>query len=229
MNETMKAPLVRCKDMSKSYPMGPSELQVLFDVNMDIKKGDFIAIMGPSGSGKSTLMNLVGLLDVPTSGDVLIEGKNVSSLNDSEISRLRGEKIGFVFQTFNLISRMTAIKNAELPTIYRGMGRKERRERAKRLLEQVGLGDRLEHNPTELSGGERQRVALARALVNDPSLILADEPTGNLDRKSGESVMEIFKELNEDGKSIVVVTHNPEIARYAQRIINIRDGRIKGD
>ena len=225
----MKAPLVRCKNVNKSYPMGPAELQVLFDVNLDVKEGDFIAIMGPSGSGKSTLMNLIGLLDVPSSGSVLIEGKDVRDMNDSQLSRLRGEKIGFVFQTFNLIARMTALKNAELPTIYRQMSRSERHERARSLLEQLGLGDRLEHNPTELSGGERQRVALARALVNDPALILADEPTGNLDTRSGESVMKILKQLNDDGKSIIVVTHDPDIGKYAERLIRIRDGRITGD
>jgi len=225
----METPFVRCIDVNKSYPMGPSQLQVLFDVNLDIGQGDFIAIMGPSGSGKSTLMNLIGLLDKPTSGNVLIEGKNVNSLNDRQLSGLRGEKIGFVFQTFNLISRMTALKNVELPTIYRGMSRTERHERARKQLEQIGLGDRLEHKPTELSGGERQRVALARALINDPSLILADEPTGNLDSKSGEGVMKILKELNDAGKSIVLVTHNPEIGKYAHRLIRIRDGHIKGD
>ncbi len=221
--------MVRCKNVNKIYPMGPTKLQVLFDVNLDVKEGDFIAIMGPSGSGKSTLMNLIGLLDVPTSGSVLIEGKDASDLNDRQLSRLRGEKIGFVFQTFNLIARMTALKNAELPTIYRQMSRSERHERARSLLEQLGLGDRLEHNPTELSGGERQRVALARALVNDPALILADEPTGNLDTKSGESVMKILKQLNDDGKSIIVVTHNPDIGKYAERLIRLRDGRITRD
>jgi len=209
--------------------MGPTELQVLSDVNLDIKAGDFIAIMGPSGSGKSTLMNLIGLLDVPSSGSVLIEGKDVSDLNDSQLSRLRGEKIGFVFQTFNLIARMTALKNTELPTLYRQISRSERHERARKLLEQLGLGDRLEHNPTELSGGERQRVAIARALVNDPTLILADEPTGNLDTRSGESVMKILKQLNDDGKSIIVVTHDPDIGKYAERTIRLLDGRITGD
>ncbi len=203
-------------------------MPVLHDINLEVEKGEFVALMGPSGSGKSTLMNLIGCLDRPTRGRIFIEGRDVSKLDDKALSRIRGEKIGFVFQTFNLVSRLTALKNVEMPMVYQKVPREKRLKRAQELLEMVGLGGRVHHKPGELSGGQRQRVAIARALANRPAIILADEPTGNLDTRTGEEIMGIFKQLNrEEERTILVVTHSPEIAGNCTRIVEMRDGRIQ--
>ena len=207
--------------------MGKVEVPALMDADLQIKKGEYLAIMGPSGSGKSTLMNVLGCLDVPTSGEYFLDGKDVGKLNDVEMASIRNQMIGFVFQTFNLLPRLNARKNVELPLIYAGVKRQERHMRADKLLESVGLSGRAEHLPSELSGGERQRVAIARSLANDPHLILADEPTGNLDSKSGEEIMKIFDSLNKSGVTIIVVTHENFIAEHADKSIHILDGRIE--
>jgi putative ABC transport system ATP-binding protein len=219
-------PVVSLRDVRKSYRMGSENLQVLKGISLDIKRGEFITIMGPSGSGKSTLMNLIGLLDRPDSGRLVINDRDTGRLSDVELSHLRGKEIGFVFQTFNLVARMTALKNVELPMIFQGKPQAYRSAIAKKYLEEVGLGDRLAHRPNELSGGQRQRVAIARALVNDPSILLADEPTGNLDARTGDEIMRLFVELNRKGRTIVMVTHNPEVARFSQRTIRLKDGAI---
>ncbi|RMG05553.1 MAG: ABC transporter ATP-binding protein [Nitrospirae bacterium] len=216
--------LLRLEEVRKSYPLGSRVVDVLKGINMEVEEGEFIAIMGPSGSGKSTLLNIIGCLDRPSSGRYWIGDDEVEGLPDDALARLRNEKIGFVFQNFNLLPRLPAWKNVELPLIYSGVERKRRKERAFEMLEKVGLLDRAEHHPTELSGGEQQRVAIARALINSPILLLADEPTGNLDSAAGRGIMEIFKALHEDGTTILLVTHEMEVARYSQRVVTIRDG-----
>jgi putative ABC transport system ATP-binding protein len=209
--------------------MGEEEIHALRGVSVGIERAEYVAIMGPSGSGKSTLMNLIGCLDTPTKGSYLLNGKEVASMNDDELARIRNEEIGFVFQTFNLLPRATALHNVELPLIYAGMPAKERQDRAKQALEKVELMPRANHRPNELSGGQRQRVAIARALVNNPSILLADEPTGNLDSKTGNEIMGLFDRLHEGGNTIVLVTHEAEIAAYAHRVISIRDGQVEKD
>jgi putative ABC transport system ATP-binding protein len=213
----------------KTYEMGDQQVHALRGVNLRIKHNEYVAIMGPSGSGKSTLMNLIGCLDSPTQGRYWLNGHDVSELSDDELARIRNKEIGFVFQTFNLLARATALHNVELPLIYNGTSSVERIARAKEVLESVGLGTRMEHKPNEMSGGQRQRVAIARALVNNPSIILADEPTGNLDSKTGDEIMALFDELHARGNTIVLVTHEPDIAEYAHRVVTIRDGVIASD
>ena len=219
-------PAVDIANVRKSYYIGKMEVPILHGIDLAIQRGEFIAIMGPSGSGKSTLMNLIGCLDRPTGGDIHVSGKDVSKLSEAELAHLRGFEIGFVFQTFNLVSRMSVLKNVELPTLANQKPDINPGKRVKKLLELVGLSDRAHHKPTELSGGQRQRVAIARALVNDPSIILADEPTGNLDTKTGEEIMKIFEDLNRDGRTIIMITHDPEIAAHADRIVRVKDGLL---
>ncbi|MEM5875081.1 MAG: ABC transporter ATP-binding protein [Candidatus Aenigmatarchaeota archaeon] len=222
--------VIELKNVSKIYKMDNNEVVALNNVNLKFRKSELVAIVGPSGSGKSTLLHIIGLLDKPTRGEVFIEGKRTSTLNEKEISELRNKKIGFVFQFFNLYPTLTALENVELPMMIAGIDEKERKERAKKLLEEVGLIKFKDHLPSQLSGGQRQRVAIARAMANDPSYILADEPTGNLDSKSGEEIIRIFRNLNEKyGKTIIVVTHNLEIIKYFKRVIKIKDGRIVED
>jgi len=221
--------LIETRDLWKTYVMGQEEIHALRGVTVQIERGEYVAIMGPSGSGKSTLMNLVGCLDTPSKGSYLLNGKEVASMNDDELARIRNEEIGFVFQTFNLLPRATALHNVELPLIYAGMPAKDRQERAKQALEKVELTPRASHRPNELSGGQRQRVAIARALVNNPSILLADEPTGNLDSKTGNEIMGLFERLHSGGNTIVLVTHEADIAAYAHRIISIRDGQVEKD
>ncbi|MDK2899874.1 MAG: putative transport system ATP-binding protein [Thermosipho sp. (in: thermotogales)] len=213
--------------VKKIYKMGDVDVKALDGISFKIKKGEFVIIMGPSGSGKSTTLHIMGCLDKPTSGNVYIDGVDVSKLNDKLLAKIRGEKIGFVFQQFNLLPRLTALENVELPMMYKGVPLKKRRKRAKELLELVGLGDRINHKPTQLSGGQMQRVAIARALANEPSYILADEPTGNLDSKSGEDILEIFKRLNKDGMTVVIVTHDPELELLGNHVIFLKDGKIQ--
>jgi putative ABC transport system ATP-binding protein len=221
--------LIETRDLWKSYVMGSETIHALRGVSLGIERGEYVAIMGPSGSGKSTLMNLIGCLDTPTKGSYLLNDKQVSQMNDDELARIRNEEIGFVFQTFNLLPRATALHNVELPLIYAGVTGKERAERAHRALERVELTDRKGHRPNELSGGQRQRVAVARALVNNPSILLADEPTGNLDSKTGEEIMSLFARLHEGGNTIILVTHEADIAAHANRVVHIRDGQIEKD
>ncbi len=223
----MKSEIIRLNHVHKNYILGDSVIKAVSNVNLTIYKGDFIAIVGPSGSGKSTLMNLVGALDLATKGDIFLDGKNIEHLEESELATIRGSKIGFVFQTFNLIPTLTALENVSLPMIFQGYSKIQRLNRAKSLLENVGLGERMSHFPGELSGGERQRVAIARALANDPEVILADEPTGNLDSKTGEHILSILKKLNKEGKTVIIVTHNLEMAKMTQKIIKLKDGAIK--
>jgi putative ABC transport system ATP-binding protein len=221
--------LIEIKNITKVYEMGEEKLFALRGVDLDIEQNEYIAIMGPSGSGKSTLMNIIGCLDTPTSGDYILNGKDVHEMDDDELAGIRNKEIGFVFQTFNLLPRSDALHNVELPLIYSGISRLERVRKAEEALVNVGLGDRMKHKPNELSGGQRQRVAVARALVNNPSLILADEPTGNLDTKTGEEIMVLLKELNSKGNTIILVTHEANIAKHALRIVKIRDGMIESD
>jgi putative ABC transport system ATP-binding protein len=221
--------LIETRDLWKTYVMGTEEVHALRGVSIQIERGEYVAIMGPSGSGKSTLMNLIGCLDTPTRGSYLLNDKQVSQMNDDELARIRNEEIGFVFQTFNLLPRATALHNVELPLIYAGVSSKDRLERANQALNKVDLTSRKTHRPNELSGGQRQRVAIARALVNNPSILLADEPTGNLDSKTGVEIMGLFARLHEVGNTIVLVTHEPEVAAYAHRTIHIRDGQVEKD
>jgi len=221
--------MIELFDVKKIYPMGKLEVKALNGVNISIKEGEFISIMGPSGSGKSTLMHIIGCLDKPSEGKYLLNGKDITTLNDDELSSIRNKNMGFVFQTFNLIPRESCLYNVELPLVYAGITSEIRRERAIKVLNEVGLGDRIKHRPNELSGGERQRVAIARALVNDPLVILADEPTGNLDSKTSLEIMELFSTLHQNGKTVIVVTHEQDIAKFAKRIVHIKDGKIIND
>jgi putative ABC transport system ATP-binding protein len=222
-------PLIETRDLWKTYVMGDEEIHALKGVSIAIDRGEYVAIMGPSGSGKSTLMNLIGCLDTPSKGTYLLNDKEVSQMNDNELARIRNEEIGFVFQTFNLLPRASALHNVELPLVYAGVSKKDRIERAKAALTRVELTQRMSHRPNELSGGQRQRVAIARALVNNPSILLADEPTGNLDSKTGVEIMALFARLHEAGNTIIVVTHEADIAAYAHRVISIRDGQVEKD
>jgi putative ABC transport system ATP-binding protein len=222
-------PMIETRELWKTYTMGDEEIHALRGVSIQIDRGEYVAIMGPSGSGKSTLMNLIGCLDTPTRGTYLLNGKEVSQMNDNELARIRNEEIGFVFQTFNLLPRATALHNVELPLVYAGVSKKARLERAKAAIEKVELTHRMTHKPNELSGGQRQRVAIARALVNNPSILLADEPTGNLDTKTGHEIMELFARLHQSGNTIIVVTHEADVAAYAHRTIAIRDGQVERD
>ena len=221
--------LIEVRNLSRLYHMGDETVYALRDVSVEIEKGEYVAIMGPSGSGKSTLMNLIGCLDSPSSGEFMLNGIEVNEMDDNELADVRNRQIGFVFQTFNLLARSTALHNVELPLVYAEIDSETRRERAMEALRQVGLGDSVTHRPNELSGGQRQRVAIARALVNRPAIILADEPTGNLDSKTGVEIMALFEELSKQGNTIIVVTHEEEVARHARRIIRIRDGLIAAD
>jgi putative ABC transport system ATP-binding protein len=222
--------IIDARDITKTYQMGDVQVHALRGTSLQIRQRELVAVMGPSGSGKSTLMNILGCLDQPTSGEYFLEGMEIDQLDDNQLAEIRGRRIGFVFQTFNLLARTTALSNVELPLVYSGLGGRLRRERAVAALDAVGLGDRLHHRPNELSGGQQQRVAIARALINRPSIILADEPTGNLDSKSGAEIMAIFQRLNEEqGITIIFVTHEPEIAQHTQRIVRLSDGRIVDD
>jgi putative ABC transport system ATP-binding protein len=215
--------------LARDYDMGGEIVRALRGVSLQIKRNEYVAVMGPSGSGKSTLMNLIGCLDTPSAGEYWLNGQQVSDLNDDQLARIRNKEIGFVFQTFNLLPRATALHNVELPLIYAGLGARERRAQAARALERVGLADRMEHRPNELSGGQRQRVAIARALVNDPSILLADEPTGNLDSTTSAEIMQVFRDLHSQGQTIVMVTHEHDIAAHAARVVTLRDGVIASD
>jgi putative ABC transport system ATP-binding protein len=221
--------LITLRGLVKTYVVGTQEVPAVRGIDLDISPGEYVAIMGSSGSGKSTLMNLIGCLDTPTAGSYVLNGRDVSHLDDDELARIRNEEIGFVFQTFNLLPRSTAAQNVELPLIYAGLPAGERRDRVERAMASVGLSDRAHHRPNELSGGQRQRVAIARALVNEPSLILADEPTGNLDSRTSEEIMELFAELDRGGQTILVVTHEPDIAAKARRVIRLHDGTVASD
>ena len=221
--------LIDIRDITKSYAMGEERVNALSGVTLGVDRGEYVAIMGPSGSGKSTLMNLIGCLDTPTSGSYILNGREVARMTDDELAAIRNQEIGFVFQTFNLLPRTTALQQVELPLVYSGLPRRERRERAVRSLEAVGLLDRMHHQPNEMSGGQRQRVAIARALINNPSILLADEPTGNLDSATGNEIMSLFDELNGRGNTIVLVTHEEDIAAHARRIVRLLDGKVRDD
>lgn len=221
--------LIEIKNLNKNYIMGELQVPALMDINLSIRKNEYLAIMGPSGSGKSTLMNILGCLDTPTGGQYLFNDIDVSELDDDALSAMRNKEIGFVFQNFNLLPKLTALQNVELPLVYAGISKQLRQEMAVKALERVKLAERMEHKPTELSGGQRQRVAIARALVSRPGILLADEPTGALDTKTGDEIMALFEELHKEGNTIILITHEPEIAAYAHRTIHIRDGRIHSD
>ncbi len=221
--------VIHVEELVREYPMGGEKVLALRGLTLSIRRNEYVAIMGPSGSGKSTLMNLLGCLDTPSGGDYWLNGQEVSRLTDDALARVRNKEIGFVFQTFNLLPRASALHNVELPLVYAGVGSRERRERAVRALTRVGLQNRMHHRPNELSGGQRQRVAIARALVNEPSLLLADEPTGNLDSTTSEEIMRVFSELHAQGQTIVVVTHEPSIAAHAERVVVLRDGKLDSD
>lgn len=225
----MPAPLIKITDIKRNFILGNETVYVLKGIDLEINKGEYVALMGPSGSGKSTLMNLLGCLDTPTSGSYVLNGKDVSKMHDDELADIRNKEIGFVFQTFNLLPRTTALANVALPMIYAGYSKTERNERATEVLAQVNLADRMDHQPNQLSGGQRQRVAIARALVNKPSIILADEPTGNLDSKTSVEIMGLFGEIHKNGNTVILVTHEEEIAAYAHRVIRLRDGMIESD
>lgn len=221
--------IIETKDIAKRYIMGAEVVDALKGVSITIRKGEYVAFMGPSGSGKSTLMNIIGCLDSPTSGTYILNGKDVSDMSENELAEVRNREIGFVFQTFNLLPRQSSLDNVALPLIYAGFNKTDRSEKAQRVLESVGLGERSNHKPNELSGGQRQRVAVARALVNDPSILLADEPTGNLDTRTSYEIMQLFAEIHSKGNTIIMVTHEEDIARYAHRIVRLRDGMIESD
>lgn len=223
------ANIIKIRNIIRDFQLGQETVHVLKGIDLDIEKGEYVAIMGPSGSGKSTLMNLIGCLDTPTSGSYILNGKDVSQMSDDELADIRNKEIGFVFQTFNLLPRTTALDNVALPMVYAGYSKKDRTERAVQVLHDVGLSDRMDHRPNQLSGGQRQRVAVGRALVNKPSIILADEPTGNLDSKTGAEIMNLLEDIHKAGNTIIVVTHEEEIAAHAQRIIRLRDGMIESD
>lgn len=225
----MNTPIINIEHIARVYDMGGEKVHALRDVSLNIYPNEYIAIMGPSGSGKSTMMNILGCLDTPSSGVYNFKGLDVKEMDDNDLAEIRNREIGFVFQTFNLLPRASALKNVELPLVYSGVSRSERRDRAVKTLEEVGLGDRMQHKPNELSGGQRQRVAIARALVTKPSIILADEPTGNLDSKTGVEIMRLFQELWKRGNTIIIVTHEEDIARHAHRIVRIRDGKVESD
>lgn len=222
-------PVIELKNITRFFKIGDVEVQALRGINLTINKGEYVALMGPSGSGKSTLMNILGCLDTPTSGEYILNNQKVSNLSDNELAEIRNKEIGFVFQTFNLLARSTALENVALPLVYAGFARKDRIAKAQSVLKSVNLGDRMDHKPNELSGGQRQRVAIARALINSPSLILADEPTGNLDSKTSYEIMELMEEIHQKGNTVVVVTHEEDIARRAKRIVRMRDGLIERD
>jgi putative ABC transport system ATP-binding protein len=225
----MSEPIIRIRDLTRHYVMGTETVQALRGVSLDIMRNEYVAIMGPSGSGKSTMMNMIGCLDTPTGGEYWLNGQEVSQLTDDQLARVRNKEIGFVFQTFNLLPRATSLHNVELPLVYAGVSAKERRNRAAAALGRVGLGNRMDHRPNELSGGQRQRVAIARALVNEPSILLADEPTGNLDSTTSEEIMQVFGELHRQGQTIIMVTHEADIAAHAERTVVLRDGRVETD
>lgn len=225
----MADPIISVRDLSKIYIMGKTRVNALQKIDLDISKNEYVALMGPSGSGKSTLMNLLGCLDTPTEGTYVLNGINVSTMVDAELAEVRNKQIGFIFQTFNLLPRLTALDNVALPMVYGGIRKSKRIERAEEVLHAVGLGDRMDHKPNELSGGQRQRVAIARALANNPSILLADEPTGNLDSKTSYEIMEVFEQLHQAGNTIIIVTHEPDIAEYAHRIVRLMDGFVESD
>ncbi|GGB75265.1 macrolide ABC transporter ATP-binding protein [Flavobacterium suaedae] len=225
----MAKPIIDIKGITRDFPLGSEVVKVLKGIDLKINKGEYVALMGPSGSGKSTLMNLLGCLDTPTSGSYILNGKDASQMSDDELAEIRNKEIGFVFQTFNLLPRTTALDNVALPMVYAGYNKSERNERATEVLTQVGLADRMDHKPNQLSGGQRQRVAVARALVNHPSIILADEPTGNLDSKTSVEIMNLFDEIHANGNTVILVTHEEDIAEHAHRIIRLRDGIIESD
>ncbi|RWX02552.1 ABC transporter ATP-binding protein [Flavobacterium cerinum] len=225
----MSQPIIEIKGITRDFPLGSEIVKVLKGIDLTINKGEYVALMGPSGSGKSTLMNLLGCLDTPTSGSYILNGKDVSKMSDDELAGIRNKEIGFVFQTFNLLPRTTALDNVALPMVYAGYSKTERNARATKVLTQVGLEDRMDHKPNQLSGGQRQRVAVARALVNHPSIILADEPTGNLDSKTSVEIMGLFNEIHANGNTVILVTHEEDIAAYAHRVIRLRDGIIESD